>query len=88
MTTVTTDSSWSGSWSKLYADITDPYTPTVYSDSESPSISTAAINDDGDTVVLSQEAQQAVNFEGGTGTGGPDAVAAIDTAAAAVITRA
>ncbi|MFT9160713.1 MAG: hypothetical protein ABF491_10160 [Acetobacter sp.] len=85
MTTITTDISWSGSWSKLYADISDPNTPTVYSDAESSSISTAAISDDGDTVVLSEEAQQAINFDGGTGNGGLDAVGAIFTAAAAVI---
>ena len=85
MTTVTTDISWSGSWSRLYADVSDPNTATISSDAESSSIITSATSDDGDTVVLSTEAQQAINFDGGTGTGGLDAVAAIYSAAAAVI---
>lgn len=88
MTTITSNISWSGSWSRLLADPTAYDTPTTSSDAESSSISTLAASDDGDTVVLSQEAQQAVNLDAADGTSGLDAVSAIYTAAATVINSA
>lgn len=88
MTTITSNISLSGSWSRLLADPTAYDTPTTSSDAESSSISTIAASDDGDTVVLSQEAQQAVNMDSGHDDGGLDAVSAIYTAAATVINSA
>ncbi len=85
MTTISSNISWSGSWSRLYTDPKDHNSPVIASDAESSSISNLAVSDDGDTVVLSQEAQQAVNMDAGHGSDGLDAVSAIYTAAATVI---
>lgn len=83
MTTIVRNIAWSGEWSRLYTDPSHDHDTS--SDAESSSITTLARSDDGDTVVLSQEAQQAINMDAGQGDGGLDAVAAIYTAAAAVI---
>lgn len=85
MTTITTNIAWSGAWSRLYVDPSEYENPTISSDEESSSINTHAVSDDGDTVVLSREAQQAVNMDGDHDNGGLDAVSAIYTAAATVI---
>lgn len=85
MTTITTDISWAGSWSRLYTDPKAYNSNIISNDAQSSSVSTAATSDDGDTVVLSEEAQKAVNFDEGAGSGGLDAVSAIYTAAATVI---